>query len=326
MSVKEKLIRVSIGTLALLKDSNLKINVKPRTAYLLQYSRNGCRAKCIFCRQSMSYNGSREYLSRIPWPTISIQEFIERYRSTLFKRICIQTILKKDFIDEVIEIIEFLREYGVETPISICTTPTCVEKASYLKKFGVDYIGIGLDASSPRIFKLVRKPFTWNTYIDFIKSMVGVYGYRRVIVHLIVGIGETNKELYNTMKYLIDLGCNIALFAYTPPYNEPSNRPSIYRYRRAQLVRCLLLEGYSLESIIYYTKDKAVLKKHLVRRVLDNIDRYLDCLLTSGCPECNRPYYNESPRGPLYNIPSREILTKYRSVFLKEIYCSLRVF
>ena len=25
--------------------------------------------------------------------------------------------------------------------------------------------------------------------------------------------------------------------------------------------------------------------------------------LTSGCPGCNRPYYNEKPSGPLYNYP-----------------------
>jgi biotin synthase len=24
---------------------------------------------------------------------------------------------------------------------------------------------------------------------------------------------------------------------------------------------------------------------------------------TSGCPDCNRPYYNEQPGGPLYNYP-----------------------
>jgi biotin synthase-related radical SAM superfamily protein len=24
---------------------------------------------------------------------------------------------------------------------------------------------------------------------------------------------------------------------------------------------------------------------------------------TSGCPGCNRPYYNESTRGPMYNHP-----------------------
>ena len=25
--------------------------------------------------------------------------------------------------------------------------------------------------------------------------------------------------------------------------------------------------------------------------------------LTSGCPDCNRPFYNEKPSGPLYNYP-----------------------
>jgi biotin synthase-related radical SAM superfamily protein len=24
---------------------------------------------------------------------------------------------------------------------------------------------------------------------------------------------------------------------------------------------------------------------------------------TSGCPDCNRPFYNERPGGPLYNYP-----------------------
>ncbi|RLI07925.1 radical SAM protein, partial [Candidatus Bathyarchaeota archaeon] len=27
--------------------------------------------------------------------------------------------------------------------------------------------------------------------------------------------------------------------------------------------------------------------------------------MTSGCPDCNRPYYNEPVRGPLYNYPFR---------------------
>jgi biotin synthase len=26
---------------------------------------------------------------------------------------------------------------------------------------------------------------------------------------------------------------------------------------------------------------------------------------TSGCPDCNRPYYNEKPSGPLYNYPRK---------------------
>jgi biotin synthase len=27
--------------------------------------------------------------------------------------------------------------------------------------------------------------------------------------------------------------------------------------------------------------------------------------LTSGCPSCNRPYYNEKPSGPIYNYPRK---------------------
>jgi biotin synthase len=27
--------------------------------------------------------------------------------------------------------------------------------------------------------------------------------------------------------------------------------------------------------------------------------------LTSGCPSCNRPYYNEKPSGPIYNHPRK---------------------
>jgi biotin synthase len=41
-------------------------------------------------------------------------------------------------------------------------------------------------------------------------------------------------------------------------------------------------------------------------RVLEAIDSGVP-FLTSGCPGCNRPYYNERPGGPLYNFP-RQLL------------------
>jgi biotin synthase len=28
-----------------------------------------------------------------------------------------------------------------------------------------------------------------------------------------------------------------------------------------------------------------------------------DAFRTSGCPDCNRPFYNEQPSGPMYNFP-----------------------
>jgi biotin synthase len=40
--------------------------------------------------------------------------------------------------------------------------------------------------------------------------------------------------------------------------------------------------------------------------------------ITSGCPDCNRPYYNEKPGGPLYNypfMPTEEELEQIEKVF-----------
>jgi len=42
------------------------------------------------------------------------------------------------------------------------------------------------------------------------------------------------------------------------------------------------------------------------QRFLEVIDSG-EPFLTSGCPGCNRPYYNERPGGPLYNYP-RQLL------------------
>jgi biotin synthase len=39
---------------------------------------------------------------------------------------------------------------------------------------------------------------------------------------------------------------------------------------------------------------------------------------TSGCPDCNRPYYNEKPSGPIYNYP-REPTEKEWCSILKEL-------
>jgi biotin synthase len=39
---------------------------------------------------------------------------------------------------------------------------------------------------------------------------------------------------------------------------------------------------------------------------------------TSGCPNCNRPYYNEKPSGPIYNYPKPPIQTEI-SEFKKQL-------
>jgi biotin synthase len=39
------------------------------------------------------------------------------------------------------------------------------------------------------------------------------------------------------------------------------------------------------------------------RTMIVNIVESGEPFLTSGCPNCNRPFYNEKPGGPIYNYP-----------------------
>jgi biotin synthase len=50
-------------------------------------------------------------------------------------------------------------------------------------------------------------------------------------------------------------------------------------------------------------------------RILSKIVETGEPFLTSGCPECNRPYYNERPGGTMYNYPTK--LTQRQVVQVK---------
>jgi len=93
----------------------------------------------------------------------------------------------------------------------------------------------------------------------------------------------------------------VALFAYTDARGVTS--VDIKHYRLAQLARYLLENGLDPDQYIDY--EKKVVKRELP------LNSVLEAFYTSGCPHCNRPFYNEAPRGPLYNIPSQRALRDY---------------
>lgn len=54
------------------------------------------------------------------------------------------------------------------------------------------------------------------------------------------------------------------------------------------------------------------------KEVLTGIIQTGEPFLTSGCPNCNRPYYNEKPSGPIYNYP-RPLTKKETGQILQEL-------
>ncbi len=324
--INEKyVVRASIGSLSLLGLSDTKFELwGMKTIYLLQFSKTGCLAHCSFCAQSIRNFKNKKFLARITWPTIDLSQLLEALKSNKDKyaRICFQTVIKPYFLDEALFTVRKIHEEIPEKPISLAITPI---PTRYLEKFysmGVDYLGIGLDASSPHVFIRVMKPYSWEIYMDYIDRSLKVFGDKHVYVHLIVGLGESRIKLYELMEELINRGADIALFAYT---STEKNYPmvDIYYYREAQIIRYFLNRNYSLRELLNPCNNH--LQKHILEEIIMNIDKYYEIFLTSGCPECTRPYYNESPRGPYYNLYSRKHFEIYKNALLRQLRELLRI-
>ena len=299
-------IRISSGTLSIIQSirDGKRIVYTQKTAYLLQYAPAGCSASCSFCSQS-TVNKTPSRLARITWPVVNLVDIVD-YIGSYFSIVCIQTILKNRFIDELYEIISLIKKYNHDIPLSTTITPIPHSSLLKLRNLGIDYLGIGLDAFTPEVFSAVGKPFSWKTYMEFIQYAVSIFGSGRVYVHLIAGMGERLSEAIETMKRIYKMGARVALFKYTPPRREKillDSHQVVLHYRILQIARTLLEKGYKVEEYIDVSSDTP----RLIKPLPLTPESYL---LTSGCPMCDRPFYNESPRGPIFNYPSRELIYK----------------
>ena len=118
-----------------------------------------------------------------------------------------------------------------------------------------------------------------------------------------------------------DMGVYPALFAFTPiPGTLLSDHPPppIDYYRRMQIAHYLITRGIRRYDDMTFNDGRLVdfgISDERLRAIIRSGLPFL----TSGCPGCNRPYYNERPGGPLYNFPRmptrNEIIEIERSLF-----------
>jgi biotin synthase len=245
-------------------------------------------------------------------------------------RICIQAINYPGFIEDIDSLLRMIRKV-TKLPISLDAPPLDKDSMERLKQAGLDRIGIPLDAATPDLFdvvkgRIVKSPYRWHKHIEALKTAVEIFGVNKVMSNLIIGLGETEKEAIRHIQTLMDMEIQTALFAFTPiPGTVLADRPQppLKVYRRIQLARHLITAGLTRYDDMEFEDDK-------LRGFTNNPELISSDLLsgeafqTSGCPGCNRPYYNERPSGPFYNYPRKlsqeEIEREIRSLELKGIY------
>ena len=318
-------LRTSLGaamTLGL-KNGLFYRNAKCPCINLLLTYNSGCAGNCGYCGLSMRRPGVYKDKSfiRVEWPAYRLTDIMEKIseNTNKVKRICISMITNKRARKDTKEIAKILRE-NLDIPVSLLISPTILDKNDLyrFKENGSDMIGVAVDCATPHLFekirgKQVKGPHKWERYWKCYEEAIEIFGKRNVGVHLIVGLGETEREMIETIQKAYDMGGATHLFSFFPEGDSLLSqhpRPAVGQYRRVQLARFLIDEGIGcIDDFSFDTSGR------LINFITEDSGKLLQVIesgkpfMTSGCPgrdgeiACNRPYANCKPGPEIRNYP-----------------------
>ncbi len=302
---KNSSLKVSIGTEIVLGLKKLRADTLPTTAYLMMGER--CSGSCLFCPQAGTSSSDRSLLSRVTWNKVNtdVWPLIERaFTQGKIFRACIQVVNHPGILDTLAREVSRARSL-TRVPLCISGAVNSLRDAERLFQAGADRITIALDAASPQIYKRVKGPdFTKRLRLleECVAKFPGRFG-----THLIAGLGETEEEMLDTIQYMQDMGIAVGLFAFTPVKGsgmEEWPRPAVESYRRIQTAHYLIRMGICRKEDMVFRRGE-LSKLPLPNEKIKDILADGSAFLTSGCPGCNRPYYNESPSSTMFNYPRK---------------------
>ena len=290
---------MSIGTAAVLGLANVPMAVAPTTAYLMLGGR--CLMNCAFCAQARDSLASDLHLSRVTWPEYDLEIVVERLAVAVargqVRRVCLQVTVTADAFEQSLAILRMVKA-ATQVPFDVAILPRDLDQVRQLLGAGADHIGFGLDAACERVFRQV-KGGSWQRCLALVDETARAFPGRAAL-HLIVGLGEKEREMAERVQWAHDLGLTVGLFAFTPvrgAHLADRPPPPLAVYRRMQAARWLIVHGLARAEAMAFDAEGRL------TRLGAPVPSSGAPFQTSGCPDCNRPFYNEQPGGPLYNYP-----------------------
>lgn len=315
-------IRTSLGAaMALrLRGGRFYRDARPTCVNLLLSYEDGCSAGCRYCGLG-SANGDaqdardeRSFI-RVPWPVFGLEKVVGRLRKYAggHQRVCISMVTHGRCFDDTLTVLKRVKDAS-ERPISVLIAPTATpaDGPARLREAGADMLGVGLDAASERIFRRRRPAHSWEHYWDAIRAAAAEFGPKKISVHLMAGLGETDEELLGTIARLVELGALAHLFSFFPEPGSPMQKrrpPPLRRYRRLQLARYLLQNRMIAPEAFGYDESGKLARIGASTDAFDAALGAPETFMTNGCPSadgdiaCNRPFANERPSARLRNYP-----------------------
>ena len=295
------MIRLSAGTAACLGLSANRMDAYPTTAYLL--SGNRCLRSCAFCPQGLGKNEALKRLGRITWPEYTwpeVKRALAEAETKGIERICLQSVRHPAGLAPLLEQIQKIKEIS-SLPLSLSAWIDSEKEAEAVVEAGVERLAISLDAANPALFHRIKGGSFESKLALLLGCAATLPG--RVSTHLISGLGESEEELLALAAKLLKAQVILALFAFVPLKGtrlENNKPPTLAHYRRVQAAFYLLREKKITFKMLKFEQGRLrsfdLSANEITRGLADG-----EAFRTSGCPGCNRPYYNERPGKTIYN-------------------------
>lgn len=301
---------------------------------LLTY-KEGCAGRCAYCGLSNNRPGTYNQKSfiRVVWDLYLLDKIIEAIskRQDRIKRICISMITNRRSVQDTKDICARLRS-SFDIPVSLLITPTILNRDD-LKDFmlaGADKIGVAIDLATAALFEKYRGngvggPHRWKRYWKCLFDSILIFGHGAAGAHLMVGMGETERDMCTAIQKVSDMGANTHLFSFFPEANSQMADypvPSMEQYRRIQLSSYLIDNKISRIDRFVFNDQEEITGFGLPWDELDEIISSGEPFRTSGCEgydgevACNRPFANSRPGPDIRNypfLPDPEDITRIRS-------------
>jgi biotin synthase len=281
----------------------------------------GCRANCAYCGLARHREENRDFNARnfirVDWPTARYRDIIERVRRGgdrgRFQRMCISMITHPRSGGDTLELLEQWVAALPHIPVSILSNPTTMKRQDLveLERRGAEIFTVALDAATPEVFERTRgatvgSPHDWEHYWRAIGWAAEIFGPERFGVHLICGMGETEREMLQVVQRIRDMGGHSHLFAFFPERGSMmEDWPAVEQgqWRRVQIGRYLIdYMGGRVERMGFDAQGRIV-DFGIGTAELESAINTGKPFRTSGCPgsgepdvsACNRPYGDSMP-------------------------------